>query len=54
MKLPNTGLATLNDNKRALLRELFFESKEYPLAVDLGSYVAVQFYNNKPYSNKNN
>ncbi len=47
MKLPNTGLATLNDNKRALLRELFFESKEYPLAVDLGNYVAVQFYNKR-------
>ena len=47
MKLPNTGLAALNDNRRCLLREIFFENKNHPLALNLGPYVAVQFYNKR-------
>jgi hypothetical protein len=47
MKLPNTGLATLNDNRRCLLREIFFDNKDHPLALNIGEYVAVQFYNKR-------
>jgi len=47
MKLPNTGLATLNDNRRCLLRQVFFDNKGHPLAINLGDFVAVQFYNKR-------
>lgn len=47
MKLPNTGLATLNDNRRCLLRQVFFDNKDHPLAINLGDFVAVQFYNKR-------
>ena len=47
MQRLNTGLATLNDNRRSLLRELIFENATHPCACDLGKHVAVQFYNKR-------
>jgi len=47
MERLNTGLATLNDNRRSLLRELIFDNADYPCACDLGKYIAVQFYNKR-------